>query len=244
MNKVFICALVLLLGLTITPALAQRYAVDVDGADPLDFETELTIGIGEPFCFDVYLTDATLGNNPGAGGVWIEFNGSGSLVSYVSATDAVPPWTAGPTVNEPYGAGTFFTKVQNLSSVDVPDGSNNILITTMCYDCLGAGDVAFTLCAGAACDTSGSSYWPSPYDDATINANTPSPLLTVYQGGPCTQDSDCDDLDFCNGVETCDIGGTDLCIPGTPIECDDGVGCTSFPKIKIPTFSDYLSEIK
>ena len=42
-------------------------------------------------------------------------------------------------------------------------------------------------------------------------------------GGPCTFHSDCDDLLYCNGVEAC-ISGE--CRPGTPIDCDDGKGCT------------------
>lgn len=34
----------------------------------------------------------------------------------------------------------------------------------------------------------------------------------------------CDDGTFCNGVETCDpVAG---CQPGTPVACDDGIGCT------------------
>ena len=31
--------------------------------------------------------------------------------------------------------------------------------------------------------------------------------------GPCGDDSDCDDGEFCNGVETCDLG-TNMCVPG------------------------------
>ena len=33
----------------------------------------------------------------------------------------------------------------------------------------------------------------------------------------------CDDGLYCNGTETC-VG--DVCTPGTPPDCDDGVGCT------------------
>ena len=41
----------------------------------------------------------------------------------------------------------------------------------------------------------------------------------------CSSDADCDDGLFCNGAETCDTG-TGECLPGTPVDCDDGVGCT------------------
>lgn len=39
----------------------------------------------------------------------------------------------------------------------------------------------------------------------------------------CVNDLDCTDDDACNGVEHCDAG---VCLPGTPLSCDDGVGCT------------------
>jgi len=39
----------------------------------------------------------------------------------------------------------------------------------------------------------------------------------------CTDDSDCDDGVFCNGVETCSAGS---CVAGTDVDCDDGVACT------------------
>ncbi len=45
-------------------------------------------------------------------------------------------------------------------------------------------------------------------------------------GAPvCTQDSDCDNGDFCDGAETCDIP-SGICQPGTAPDCDDGVSCT------------------
>ena len=43
-------------------------------------------------------------------------------------------------------------------------------------------------------------------------------------GGGCTQNSDCDDGDVCNGAETCDIP-TGTCQAGTPLTCDDGAFC-------------------
>ncbi|MBI5501167.1 MAG: putative metal-binding motif-containing protein [Deltaproteobacteria bacterium] len=37
-------------------------------------------------------------------------------------------------------------------------------------------------------------------------------------------DGACDDLDACNGAETCIVRVG--CAPGLPVECDDGIGCT------------------
>ncbi len=39
----------------------------------------------------------------------------------------------------------------------------------------------------------------------------------------CLVDVDCDDGLFCTGLESCNEG---ICVAGTPVVCDDGVGCT------------------
>ena len=116
------CMVALALGLTGAPALGQQYQVDVHPPDGV-YDTELTIGVGEEFCFDVYLTGAPEPDQPNAGGVWIEYNGSGSRVSYVSATATCPPWTCGFTqaINEPDGPGTFFSKLSNLGGAQISD---------------------------------------------------------------------------------------------------------------------------
>ena len=43
------------------------------------------------------------------------------------------------------------------------------------------------------------------------------------QGGACSNDSECDDSLYCNGLERCDRGS---CRRGEAADCDDGVGCT------------------
>jgi hypothetical protein len=39
----------------------------------------------------------------------------------------------------------------------------------------------------------------------------------------CVVNADCDDGIYCSGIETCDAG---TCIPGTTVDCNDGVDCT------------------
>ncbi len=55
----------------------------------------------------------------------------------------------------------------------------------------------------------------------------PCPGQSCDEGGDvcvdCLGDGDCDDGAFCNGAETCVAGA---CIAGTPVDCNDGVGCT------------------
>jgi len=46
----------------------------------------------------------------------------------------------------------------------------------------------------------------------------------VAQPVPCTTSPECNDLDPCNGVETCVSG---FCQAGTPVDCSDGDPCTA-----------------
>ena len=59
--------------------------------------------------------------------------------------------------------------------------------------------------------------------DSQIAPNT----ITIRQvPKPCTSDLECDDGSYCSGTEFCDIGGTDTCQIGLPVDCDDGISCT------------------
>jgi len=57
---------------------------------------------------------------------------------------------------------------------------------------------------------------------ATSNSGTKTDLITVEVEG-CSDDSECNDGLYCNGVETCVDG---ICQNGTPINCNDNVNCT------------------
>jgi hypothetical protein len=50
--------------------------------------------------------------------------------------------------------------------------------------------------------------------------------LSSIESVICLDDNDCDDLQFCNGVETCDLG-LNTCLAGTPVDCDDAVACST-----------------
>jgi hypothetical protein len=217
------CMFALVFGLLAGPAIAQKYEVDVDGDQVMD--TELTTAPGSSFCIDIWLTGGSLTQEPTAGGVWIDYVSSVGLIDYVSATDAVPPWGSGPTVDEPAGAGTFFTKVSNLGSppAQVSDGAGNVLITTVCFDCVAGGDATLDLCAGQ-CGNPGAAYWgPAPaYVDATINTNTAYPTLTIHQVCECVSDEECDNGLWCDGEEYCEDC---TCLDGDA-PCDDADPCT------------------
>ncbi len=68
----------------------------------------------------------------------------------------------------------------------------------------------------------GSTGGSSGGNDSTSSGGSDSGSSTGG-GMPCTQDSDCDDLLPCNGVETC---VNDVCDPGIAVVCDDGNDCT------------------
>lgn len=46
--------------------------------------------------------------------------------------------------------------------------------------------------------------------------------ITAQATGGCTADSECDDGDDCNGMESCVLGD---CLAGSPLDCDDGDVC-------------------
>ena len=59
-------------------------------------------------------------------------------------------------------------------------------------------------------------------DDGAANGSTTCGCQTDCMYAPAA--TSCADGLYCNGDETCD--GAGFCQPGTPVTCDDGVGCT------------------
>jgi Dictyostelium (slime mold) repeat len=84
-------------------------------------------------------------------------------------------------------------------------------------------------CTGAACGLDGkcTTVEPANCDDGV--AGTRDVCTVDGNGAPlcqhqCLNAAACDDHDLCNGVETCNAG---TCVPGAPLDCDDGNACTS-----------------
>jgi hypothetical protein len=69
--------------------------------------------------------------------------------------------------------------------------------------------------------------WTSDHEvpPLTDPRNSSSATVPPPAGTPCTFDSECDDNNACNGLETCNIG-IGFCQNGTPLVCDDGDVCT------------------
>ena len=80
-------------------------------------------------------------------------------------------------------------------------------------------------CTVDACDnaTTGCAYTPDHQLCAAGEFCVPGQSVTgCVASKPCTLDAECDDGNWCNGTETCDV----TCKSGTPPSCDDGVDCT------------------
>ena len=78
-------------------------------------------------------------------------------------------------------------------------------------------------CAGKSCGTDGCGGTCGACPPPTDMCSTQA----TCQAGACVPGApiDCDDGDTCNGAETCDAALG--CVPGPPIDCDDGDACTS-----------------
>ncbi len=188
-----------------------------------DFTTEETISVNDTISLDIWLKDA--GATQNSGGAWIDFSGSIAKISYVSAGRALTDGSEGPTgnwspgagafINEPFGVGTVLMVNVNLAGA-APDGEGDIIVGTITLECTAGGDATVNLTTIPEVPT-----WGPLSDEDVVPVS-----LTIIQQQTCTEDSECDDGEYCNGAETCDDGVTDLCLAGTPPVCDDGVGCT------------------
>jgi len=67
-----------------------------------------------------------------------------------------------------------------------------------------------------------SGYFRIAYSELSSPIYFGSGTLTYFGYLPCSDDSECDDGDDCNGIETCDSGS---CHAGEPVVCDDGLYC-------------------
>ena len=61
-------------------------------------------------------------------------------------------------------------------------------------------------------------------DDAGISGSVSGGWCVNILVSVCTTNADCDDGNPCNGIETCNA--SNQCVPGTPIDCNDGLFCT------------------
>jgi len=67
-------------------------------------------------------------------------------------------------------------------------------------------------------------YFAGHWAAATMLGQYPADVTATNAcGGNCTTSADCDDLNPCNGVETC--GSGQFCVRGTPVVCSDGNVC-------------------
>ena len=219
-----ICAIVMVIG--VGQAMAANYAVTTDGKP---FDSAATLAPGQQITFEIYLEAAS--GTATAGGAWVDFSGSSSVISYVSAGRALTdgsegvtgPWDplAGVIVNEPAGVGTLMIIVANLGGA-APDPDGDIIVGQVVLECTGAvpANIAITTIPATA-------TWGPVDDDTAVNAATVNPVLVVDQVCACTTDSDCapGPDEFCTVPpnQTCEAC---VCIGGDPLPCDTPNACT------------------
>jgi hypothetical protein len=175
-------------------AMAQNYAVAINGSKP--FESEVTLYEGR-ITFDIYLEDA-----PGqahSGGAWVDFRGFTDKISYVSAGRALTdgsegvtgPWdpAAGLVINEPNGVGTLMIVVGQLDGDGAsPDGDGDIIVARVTLESTALGDdTNINLSTIQEFATWGP---VPPYDDSVITAATPNPTLVIHQCAVYDSDED------------------------------------------------------
>ncbi|RMD81168.1 MAG: hypothetical protein D6815_12450, partial [Candidatus Dadabacteria bacterium] len=154
-----------------------------------------------------------------AGAVWILFlnaDGTVALHRKISATAGgfVGPLSAG----DAFGAAAVMARDLNADGVadlavganlDDDGGTNRGAVWILFLD-----GVPGAFCGDGFLD---------PNEECDDGNNAPgdccSPTCTFEPAG-----TSCADSDLCNGDEVCDGAGT--CLPGTPLDCDDGDPCT------------------
>ncbi len=81
-------------------------------------------------------------------------------------------------------------------------------------------------CTADTCDPlAGCSHTP---DDTACDDGVGCTTDTCDPANDCTHvpdDAACSDNDVCTGIETCDLAAD--CVPGTPLDCNDGISCTA-----------------
>jgi len=128
--------------------------------------------------------------------VWAWSTGSSDTLDLYHAADANNPTWVHVASIVPPGGGAQALSAQ----VTLPAGSLQAVRANFRYQ-------------GTQSPCSGGSY-----DDAD------DLVFAVGSGSSgCTGDAECDDGLYCNGVEVCNAGS---CEAGTPVTCDDGIGCT------------------
>jgi hypothetical protein len=164
-------------------AMAQNYAVAINGGKP--FASEVTIGVGQQITFDIYLEDAP--GQANTGGVWVIFVDSIDKIAYVNAGRALtdgsegvtgpwhPPW--GFVANEPNGVGTIMIIVATAGAS--PDAQGDIIVARVTLECTALGDATIRLIPIPGFGTWGPAF--NGWDDDAINAATPNPTLVVHQ---------------------------------------------------------------
>jgi len=207
----FACVVVLVF--SVGTAQAQPYFYEVAPCGNKEFTTAFAVIPDGTICLDIYLTGVGVGNRQNAGGAWVDFSDSVADIAYLSggrcladgSEGCIGTWdpAAGVLINEPAGSGTVMYIVANLGGAD-PDEDGDLIVGTVTLQNTGPNDATVNFGIGQLF-----SVWTPIRNIDTIEGQ-----IVISQVCHCTVDADCDDGNFCNGVETCDAPNC-TCEPGT-----------------------------
>jgi len=235
-----ICSLVTVFAIGTTHA--QQFEVAPCGTKA--FTTTADVVPGGTICLDIYLTGVGVGNRQNAGEAWLDFSDSTADISYVSGGRAfqdgsegvVGPWTdgAGANVSNPAGSGTHMMVVANLGGA-ASDGDGDLIIGTFTLQNTGPNDATVNF----------GIYFQFSVWTPILNIDTVNGQIVISQVCYCTIDEDCDDGNFCNGVETCDAPNcmcepaTDPCPADTTCNEDTDTCNPILTEASVPTLSEW-----
>jgi hypothetical protein len=223
---------------------AQPYLYEAAPCGTKDFTTAADVVPGGTICLDIYLTGVGVGNRQNAGGVDLYFSESVADIAYVSAgrcmldssEGCTGPWdpAAGVLINEPVGPGTVMYVVANLGGA-APDGDGDLIVGTVTLQNIGPNDATVNF----------GIYFQFSVWTPINNIDTVNGQIVISQVCYCTIDEDCDDGNFCNGVETCDAPNcmcepaTDPCPADTTCNEDTDTCNPILTEASVPTLSEW-----
>ena len=226
-----VCAVILILGLIVSPTIALQYRTDVlESGNPggwteslKTFDDEWTLNVGEVVELDIWINDFP--EELSTAGFWITYDPSLVSIEDVIAYDSndlIGPWSSGFTtkVQDPAGPGTYLLMLGRFYGAPL-DADEDILFSRIRFRCETEGNVTITVSVDPGPGLSLLVGWPSGYVyDHEILPNA----ITLYQTR-CSVDVDCDDSDNCT-TDSCNPS-TGTCSFDPAIDCDDSDPCTT-----------------
>ena len=167
-------------------------------------------------CFRDFLKPVSGDNSDCSSTLGPFYNGDGDACGDVDAQGSAPCGTGGSIITGPCteGGGTCVFSTYQFEATFLCNDSDND----------GTADVgSCTSWKQNADGTCTDELGTDPGTGSKCNCSV-ADIIGLQTG--CVSDAECDNGEFCDGAETCDLN-TGECVDGTPVTCNDAVGCTA-----------------